>query len=60
MIENNEENREKLAQLVVDSMDFHALFKYVKDSFIEKFEEDNDLFEYNLQWHTDEDGNLYE
>ena len=60
MIENNDENREKLADLVADEMDIEALINFVKEVLVERYEEDDESFKYDLQWHVDEDGEWYE
>ena len=60
MIENNEENREKLADLTVNGMSLDELMDYARQSLIDRYEEDNEIFKYDLQWNVDEDGNLYE
>ncbi len=60
MVENNEENREKLADLTVNGMSLDDLMDYARQSLIDRYEEDNEIFKYDLQWNVDEDGNLYE
>ena len=60
MVENNEENREKLAKLVVDEMDIFDLLNSMRRDLVEKYEESEVKFKSDLQWHVDEDGNLYE
>lgn len=60
MVENNEKNREKLADLTVNGMSLDELMDYVRQSLIDRYEEDNEIFKYDLQWNVDEDGNLYE
>lgn len=60
MVENNEENREKLADLTVNGMSLDELMDYARQSLIDRYEEDNEIFKYDLQWNVDEDGNLYE
>jgi hypothetical protein len=60
MVENNKENREKLADLTVNGMSLDDLMDYARQSLIDRYEEDNEIFKYDLQWNVDEDGNLYE
>ena len=60
MVENNEQNREKLADLTVNNMSLDELMDYARQSLIDRYEEDNEIFKYDLQWNVDEDGNLYE
>lgn len=60
MVENNEKNREKLADLTVNGMSLDDLMDYARQSLIDRYEEDNEIFKYDLQWNVDEDGNLYE
>ena len=44
MIENNEDNREKIARLVVDTMDIGDLIERVTVALVKEYEEDEDYF----------------
>ena len=56
MIENDYDNREKLADLMVGEMDFLTLKSFVKKVLVERYVKDDTAFESDLQWHVDEDG----
>jgi len=44
MIENNESNRDKLADSVISGMDFDDLIECAKDGLIKFYEENNQKF----------------
>ena len=54
--ENNEQNRERLAQLVVDSMDIDDILADYARQIEENYKENDDLFDedaktFDLEWH---------
>ena len=44
MIANNEDNREKIARLVVDTMDIGDIIERVTVALVKEYEEDEDYF----------------
>ena len=53
MVENNKQNREKLADLTVNGMSLDELMDYARQSLIDRYERDNEIFKYDLQWNVD-------
>ena len=51
MPEHNEENRKKLAELVVNNMDFNDLIELATDKQIETYEEDKRIFEQDWDYY---------
>ena len=44
-VENNEENRFKLAEQVMDSMDMKTMIQYMYEHLLEGYEQDDEFFE---------------
>lgn len=56
MMKNTDENRKKLANLIADSMDIDSLESFVRRVLIERYEEDDDAFDYDLDPYVNSDG----